>query len=222
VLVAQLLAQGVARAASYEKAGRPYEAYVRYRVLAGGFEGMCDTTAAGNALARLDASDEVKKAMAAKEAERARRREQREKFRKRVLALQKEMGDPAKRGKAIADLMKEARGGEDAEVARRILEYFMMIYMQEASYAVREQKYDDAVKYMETVCEIVPSNGRVLYNLGCAYALAGDAEKALDALRRAVTHGWKNADHMEKDPDLKTLRDNPAFREIVDGLKGEG
>ncbi len=219
--VKQLLKQGLARGESYEKAGELYGAYVRYRELADGFEGMCDTSAAREALARLDAREEMKEILAKKEAERDRRRELRERFRKRALALQEELGDPAKRSRAIGDLKKEVNDKETGEVARRLLEYIMMIYMQEAGQAVREKKYEDAVRYMETVCEVVPSNGRMLYNLACACSLAGDTEKALDALRRAVEHGWKDADHTEKDPDLKPLRENPAFKEILSGLRAK-
>jgi tetratricopeptide (TPR) repeat protein len=220
--VEQLLKQGMARGASYERSGKPYEAYVRYRVLADGFEGMCDTKAARAAAERLDASDTVRDIRAKKEQEHQRRMELREKFLKRVAAIREDMGDPAKRSKLIRDLKQETQDENEGEVAKRVLEYVMMRYMQEASRAAREKEYEDAAKYMETVCEILPSSGRMLYNLGCAYSLAGDAEKAVDALRRAVENGWKDAAHMEKDPDLKGLRDKPAFREIVSGLKSEG
>ena len=54
-----------------------------------------------------------------------------------------------------------------------------------------------------------------MYNLACVAALRGDRRQALDWLARAVDHGLKDADHMAKDDDLKSLRGDPAFEALV-------
>jgi len=58
-----------------------------------------------------------------------------------------------------------------------------------------------------------------LYNLACCEALLGNGKDALEHLRKAVAAGYTNADHMEKDEDLKSLRDLSEFQAIVLSLR---
>ncbi len=52
----------------------------------------------------------------------------------------------------------------------------------------------------------------VHYNLACSYVLSGYTAKALTALRRAVRLGFTDLGHLQKDPDLKPLREYPPFQ----------
>jgi DNA-binding SARP family transcriptional activator len=52
----------------------------------------------------------------------------------------------------------------------------------------------------------------VHYNLACSFVLSGYTAKALTALRRAVRLGFTDLVHLQKDPDLKPLRDYPPFQ----------
>jgi len=61
-----------------------------------------------------------------------------------------------------------------------------------------------------------PRSPRVQYNLACSCALTGRREEALAALRRAVEFGFTDADHMLKDDDLASLRDDPLFKTLVE------
>jgi non-specific serine/threonine protein kinase/serine/threonine-protein kinase len=54
-----------------------------------------------------------------------------------------------------------------------------------------------------------------MYNLGCLAALRGDRKLALDWLGQAVGHGWRGADGMAEDSDLKSLRGDPRFEALV-------
>jgi hypothetical protein len=58
-----------------------------------------------------------------------------------------------------------------------------------------------------------------LYNIACCEALLGNAKEALEHLRKAVAVGYTNVDHMEKDEDLKSLRDSDEFQAIVLSLR---
>ena len=53
----------------------------------------------------------------------------------------------------------------------------------------------------------------VHYNLACSYVLSGFTAKALVALKRAVRLGFSDMGHLEKDPDLKPLRDYAPFQQ---------
>jgi tetratricopeptide (TPR) repeat protein len=59
-------------------------------------------------------------------------------------------------------------------------------------------------------------NDGIYYNIACVYSQIGDQAKALEALRRALDLGWSDPTAMERDADLKPLRELPAFKELVD------
>jgi adenylate cyclase len=46
--------------------------------------------------------------------------------------------------------------------------------------------------------------------------MAGDPEKSLDLLERAVENGWGDRAWLETDSDLESLRDNDRFKAILD------
>jgi hypothetical protein len=54
-----------------------------------------------------------------------------------------------------------------------------------------------------------------MYNEACSWALAGQAEKALNSLREAIKAGFRDAGHLLADEDLRAVRELPAFEEIM-------
>lgn len=50
---------------------------------------------------------------------------------------------------------------------------------------IRAERLEDAIQYYETLVRNDPQNSSAYYNLGCAYALVGNAEKAESAWRAA-------------------------------------
>jgi tetratricopeptide (TPR) repeat protein len=61
----------------------------------------------------------------------------------------------------------------------------------------------------------------VHYNLACSYALVGEKEAALAALRMAVSLGYDDWKHLVKDPDLKSLHDDAAFKALLRDASGK-
>jgi beta-lactamase regulating signal transducer with metallopeptidase domain/Tfp pilus assembly protein PilF len=57
-------------------------------------------------------------------------------------------------------------------------------------------------------------NSSALYNLACAYSLAGQTRPALDNLEQAVLAGFDSEERFENDSDLDVLRSSPEFAEI--------
>src|SRR3984893_3190365 len=53
------------------------------------------------------------------------------------------------------------------------------------------------------------------YDLACLSALAGRTEEAFVSLKESVEHGYSNADHMKADDDLKSLRNDSRFEDLV-------
>jgi hypothetical protein len=60
-----------------------------------------------------------------------------------------------------------------------------------------------------------PQDSRVLYNLACFNALAGQRDEALAALTRAVDAGCYAPDAIAADPDFESLRDAPEYQQAL-------
>jgi tetratricopeptide (TPR) repeat protein len=91
--------------------------------------------------------------------------------------------------------------------------------MNAATQLVQQKKYAEA----ETICaraqQVAPFFPLTSYNLACFQALQGKKEESLANLEKAIAAGFANAPHMLKDEDLKELRDEPKFQELVDKAK---
>lgn len=77
---------------------------------------------------------------------------------------------------------------------------------QEGKQSVRDGRLDDAIAQFTNVVRANPSHSSARYNLACAYALRGERQLALSALRDAVLYGYGDAGHMREDDDLASLR----------------
>ncbi|HEX5053282.1 MAG TPA: tetratricopeptide repeat protein [Planctomycetota bacterium] len=60
--------------------------------------------------------------------------------------------------------------------------------------------------------------GVARYNLACGYVRLGRKDDAIRALGQAVEAGFKDKRQYETDDDLKPLRDDPRFQELLRGL----
>jgi tetratricopeptide (TPR) repeat protein len=60
-----------------------------------------------------------------------------------------------------------------------------------------------------------PESPRANYNLACSYALLGEPEKAFRALEVAVEYGFDDPEHLARDDDLKSLREDARFAELI-------
>ncbi|MEO6324638.1 MAG: hypothetical protein ABIT01_15890 [Thermoanaerobaculia bacterium] len=67
--------------------------------------------------------------------------------------------------------------------------------------------------------EIRPQNSFTWYNLACAQAIAGQRARALTSLTRATELGLPRGADIEGDPDLASLRTEPAYRDALARLK---
>jgi serine/threonine protein kinase len=88
---------------------------------------------------------------------------------------------------------------------------------------LREGRYDAAEKLLGTTLEEArsalgadnPAAVAPLYSLACVAARRGRDQEALERLRQAVEHGYRQADALAADPDLLSLHGNPEFGRIV-------
>lgn len=75
---------------------------------------------------------------------------------------------------------------------------------------------EEAVKVHKKAAQYDEFEGIATYNLGCAYALLGQKDRAFRALRAAHDAGFDIADAMPGDSDLDSLRDDSRYEDLLD------
>jgi predicted esterase len=225
-LIGRLWEKDVGAARGLESSGDPLAAMRRWEAIASTFDGLHDTAGARAAAEALRSSPAVARAL--EEEKRC------DAFESRTLdRIWSTLADlsrgavPMPAGRlagelGVADLQRRAGdgGGCQTTTARRLLE---TIYTQAAFYMAPEllaaRRYQDAVSVLSVAVEIKDDRPATWYNLACAHARSGKKNDALADLRRAVEHGYRDADHMLADPDLESLRDEPAFVQLAASLR---
>ena len=66
---------------------------------------------------------------------------------------------------------------------------------------------------------MAPSDPIVRYNLACPLALSEKPSAACTALRESVRLGYSDLDHLLKDHDLDSIRENELFEELLRTLR---
>jgi Flp pilus assembly protein TadD len=75
-------------------------------------------------------------------------------------------------------------------------------------------RFTDGLQIDEKLAQLEPANPVVFYNLACSYSLTQEFDRAVAALHRAIELGYRDFTWLAKDPDLKNLREQPAYEEI--------
>ncbi|MCI0365344.1 MAG: hypothetical protein L0219_15860 [Phycisphaerales bacterium] len=76
--------------------------------------------------------------------------------------------------------------------------------------------YQRAAGLIENHLKFKPNDGPMLYNAACAHCRLGKPESAAAYLMQAVKAGFHNFSQMRRDADLRSLRDHPKFRALLD------
>lgn len=99
-------------------------------------------------------------------------------------------------------------------------------YFELGNISFDQQKFDDAeMAYsMAEMLDFKPVS-KILYNRACMYAKQEQYEKSAKYVEYAIQAGYKNIEHIEKDPDLQDLREERQWllsSAIKRGLEGVG
>ncbi len=76
-------------------------------------------------------------------------------------------------------------------------------------YYSRTLQVDRRLVRLQPDCEVA------WYNLACSYALMGMIDAAFSALQRALGLGYRRFSLLRRDPDLKSLRQDPRFPRLL-------
>jgi len=77
-----------------------------------------------------------------------------------------------------------------------------------------KQEWNQAIATFEQQIAVHADNPRPYYNIACAYALQGNAERAAIWLKLSIDHGWRNASHLDQDGDWALVRESDAYKRV--------
>jgi tetratricopeptide (TPR) repeat protein len=78
-----------------------------------------------------------------------------------------------------------------------------------------KKEFEKAIKDYDEAIRLDPKNANAFYNKACSYALQGKSEPAIDNLQRSIELGYRNFDHIAKDTDFDSIRNEPVFKELM-------
>ncbi|MGA2868045.1 MAG: hypothetical protein ABSF34_02645 [Verrucomicrobiota bacterium] len=74
--------------------------------------------------------------------------------------------------------------------------------------------FAEGLKVDEHLARLEPQNPLVFYNLACSYSLTEEFDRAVFALEKALSLGYRDFTWLAKDPDLKKLRSQAVFDDL--------
>ena len=117
----------------------------------------------------------------------------------------------------IPDLQRRAKkDGPEGKAARRLLD---QVWGQTNRYLIRQlfdrREYLLASAVLGAATEIYPDRWTSWYNLGAAWARAGDAKRALDALETAFAKGFRDLPMLQRDEDYASVRQEQRYLALL-------
>lgn len=123
-----------------------------------------------------------------------------------------ELNKPAERAQAYRKTL---------ENVKRSLELFpedtRALYMG-ATAAISQGDERLGLEWAKRISSAHPQETMTLYGVACAYALLGQTEKAIDCMEEAVQFGTIQKKWLEHDPDLRSIREHPRFKALLERL----
>jgi tetratricopeptide (TPR) repeat protein len=80
-------------------------------------------------------------------------------------------------------------------------------------------RFPEGLQVDERLASLEPQNSLVFYNLACSYSLTDKFDRAAQALEKALSLGYRDFAWLAKDPDLKKLRAQPAYKTLKEKIR---
>ncbi len=98
-------------------------------------------------------------------------------------------------------------------VVRRDPEYIEALQILGDNYT-RRGRFDDGLRMDERLIRLRPEDAIARYNLACSYSLTNQIDLAFEALHEAIKLGYRDFKSLDKDPDLKNLREHSEYKKV--------
>ena len=80
-------------------------------------------------------------------------------------------------------------------------------------------EHERAKEFMQRLIDEEPDYEGNYYDAACLYARMGETEQAIDYLRQAFEHGYRDFAHITVDYDLDSIRDRGEFKALIEEYK---
>ncbi|HLF92732.1 MAG TPA: hypothetical protein VJB14_04675 [Planctomycetota bacterium] len=119
----------------------------------------------------------------------------------------------AKREAEDEPIRKEAKkdGPHDEEEAQEMFTAALKLHDE-------DKDFKKSIRLFKKVYYQLPKSSvgfTSAYNVACGYALAGQKEEAIDWLETSIKAGFSKIDHLRKDPDLDSLRNEKRYKRLL-------
>lgn len=68
------------------------------------------------------------------------------------------------------------------------------------------------------LARLCPIDPIVFYNLACSYSLISELDQAFEMLKKSIKLGYDDVQHMNSDPDLRDVRADGRYNEVLELL----
>jgi dienelactone hydrolase len=224
-LIDALFEKAAASTRAAEGAGSSGELYLLEKAIAEDFSGLKDVSVFESSAARLAASKEIKEYLQDEKGQQAiqysRQAELLAQWNRRF-----EGGESADAitsfNSLLSDLKKQAEAPTDSSrrrVARRALEGSYIHAYEESRGLLGNQNYQAAARMLELAAAIHADRPQLLYSLATVYAKGRDRKGAIDALKRAVEQGFRDAAALEHEEAFNFLRSDATLKMLLEEIR---
>ncbi len=141
------------------------------------------------------------------------------------IALPAQEGDAEKLRQEAQMAAQEQRWEDAASAFGKLVEvapkdaqaWHMLGYTLHAS-----GELDKALKAHIKATEFDQTRPVASYNVACVHALQGNKDKAIEWLNKAAEAGFNNVSHLDTDPDMDSLRDDPRYKKAIEAMSAAG
>ena len=79
----------------------------------------------------------------------------------------------------------------------------------------RAGRHEEALEIDLRTTTLLRNEPTAFYNLACSYSILNRVDEAVAALKKALDLGYRDFNHLLKDEDLRNVRSDPRFRELL-------
>lgn len=94
------------------------------------------------------------------------------------------------------------------------MQHYREIYARRGNEARALQFYETATEQLLTLTDAHEWRGATIYNLACAYALDGQADRAIKLLAEALQLSPNLIEWSKQDPDFASIREEPGYKAV--------
>src|SRR5262245_64731988 len=79
----------------------------------------------------------------------------------------------------------------------------------------RTGRHEEALEIDLRTTTLLRNEPSAFYNLACSYSMLNRIDESIAALRKALDLGYRDFNHLLKDEDLKNVRGDARFRDLL-------